>query len=223
MGQGLTGWRRGKRRAASPILVIGFPLDGGMDERVMIPENHFPGTMSISFRDFEFRAFDQTSFESTRDAWRFDAASGEGFVPDVEQAMAWVEEHLSLTDNEMAYGIFHKDDPVAVGICELAITKVTKAKWVKFIRMRLRPTVEGGIFNHTAEAVATAVQAYVACVLGVFHVKNEHKATTIKVYGRTQEQIQFLTLLSAALQTLENATFTSAIEGRWLVLTWKPS
>ena len=91
------------------------------------------------------------------------------------------------------------------------------------MRMRLRPEVDVQLFDHKKEGVTAAVNAYITCVLGVFAVKNEHKATTIKVYGRTQQQISFLTLLSAALESRAEQSFKSSIEGRWLVLNWKKS
>lgn len=169
----------------------------------------------------EFRIFGATSFAATKDAWTLDATNGEGFAPDVEQLMTWVAGHIALVDNEIAYGIFSPDSEVAVGICELAITKPSvRGKWVKMIRLRLRPTVEGLLFKNDPDGLLIAVSAYVSAVLGVYHVKNEHKAVIIKVYGRTQEQMRFLTLLSAALKKGGNATFESKIEGRWLVLNW---
>lgn len=170
---------------------------------------------------FDFRTFDGASFAATKEAWMADAASGEGFAPDVEQSMTWTAGHIALVDNEVAYGIFDKSSQIAVGICELAITKPSiRGKWVKMIRLRLRPTIEGMLFKNDPDGVVIAVSAYVSSVLGVYHVKNEHKATIIKVYGRTQEQMRFLTLLSAALKKGGEATFESKIEGRWLVLNW---
>lgn len=76
------------------------------------------------------------------------------------------------------------------------------------------------MFANEKAGIDAAIEAYVACVLGVFHVKNAHNASTIKVYGRTQEQVRFLSLMNIALQQREGATFKSSIEGRWLVLKW---
>ena len=169
----------------------------------------------------KFRQFDAATFRATKGGWSKDVAHGEGFSPDVEQSMDWTEAHLVLVDNEIAYGVFDGDDPIAVGVCELAITKPSlHGKWVKLIRLRLRPTIEGLLFANDPDGLIVAVEAYVSSVLGVYHVKNEHKATIIKVYGRTQEQMRFLTLLSAALKKRDDATFGSKIEGRWLVLNW---
>lgn len=173
----------------------------------------------------QFKQFDATSMAATRRAWCEDSESTGAFLPDVEQQLDWAESHVQLTDNEIACGIF-KDDhtQVASAICELIVTrKSSRAKWIKFIRLRLRPTIDSQIFNNDPAGLTAAIQAYIACVLGVFHMKNEHKANTIKVYGRTQQQMQFLAGLSAGLNKMDGITFKASIEGRWLVLTWKTS
>lgn len=179
------------------------------------------GPTMVAGRQMQFRQFDGAAFKATKTGWSKDVSQGEGFAPDVEQLMAWTDAHLTLVENEIAYGIFDADESIAVGICELAITKPSaRGKWVKLIRLRLRPKIEGLLFANDPDGLIVAVEAYVASVLGVYHVKNEHEATIIKVYGRTQEQMRFLTLLSAALKKRDDATFDSKIEGRWLVLNW---
>lgn len=169
-----------------------------------------------------FAEFSAASLDATEKAWCDDADAGLAFRPDIEQQMSWAREHRVVTNNSVAYGVFEKGKNVAVGICELVITQPTKrGKWIKVLRLRLRPKVEDQIFRNDKQGLMTAIDAYVTCVQGVFAVKNEHKATTIKVYGRTQEQVKFLTLLSAALEKRPGeATFRSSIEGRWLVLNW---
>lgn len=169
----------------------------------------------------EFRDFTPESFKATKDAWVKDAEAGGGFLPDIEQQMDWTEKHLTLTNNSVAYGVFDRSSKIATGICELAITKPEPKKaWVKVIRLRLRPKVEAQLFANEKAGISAAVEAYLACVIGVFHVKNAHNASTIKVYGRTQEQLRFLTLLDVRLKDRSEATFKSSIEGRWLVLKW---
>lgn len=172
-------------------------------------------------QQFIFKPFDERTFAATREAWTTDAATGEGFAPEVEQVMTWVGAHIALTDNEMAYGVFREKSAEALGICETAITKPTaRGKWVKLLRLRLRPQIEGMIFENDVEGTSIALNAYVAAVLGVYHVKNQHQATTIKIYGRTQEQMRFLTLLQEALKQ-RAVNFEAVIQGRWLVLNWR--
>lgn len=169
-----------------------------------------------------FEQFTETTFLATAAAWQEDAERGLAFQPDVEQSISWAKEHLKLTGNEMAYGVFGQDSDKAVGICELAITRLGHNNvWVKVLRLRLRPEIEEQIFLNIPDAVQTAVNAYITAVIGVFEVKDLHKASTIKVYGRTKEQVGFLTLLAASLNARQDTiSYRASIEGRWLVLNW---
>jgi hypothetical protein len=168
-----------------------------------------------------FRPFNAETFAATSEAWNADVAVGKGFAPEVEQTMTWVSGHLTLTDNEMAYGIFAEKQKVAFGVCELAITKPSiRGKWVKLIKLRLRPHVDELLFQNNPDGTSIALNSYVAAVLGVYHVKNAHEATTIKIYGRTQDQMRFLTLMLEALKQRKDATFMAEIQGRWLTLNW---
>lgn len=172
----------------------------------------------------KFKAFTSATLATTRESWRRDVIQSDGFLPDVEQQLDWAEKHVVLTDDEIAYGIFTDDGDDAVGICELCITRQSiHSKWVKFLRLRLRPSIDEQLFDHKKEGITAALEAYIACVIGVFDIKNQHKASIIKVYGRTQQQVSFLTLLSASLEKRDKITFESSIEGRWLVLNWKKS
>ena len=170
----------------------------------------------------KFKPFDKKSISATRVGWQNDAENGGGFLPDLEQSLDWAESHIELVENSMAYGVFQDGLSAAIGICELVITKrSSRSKWLKVLRLRLGPKTESGLFSNDPKAVKVAIDAYITCVVGVFHVKNEHKATTIKVYGRTQEQVRFLATLAAAMQASKlETTFKSSIEGRWLVLSW---
>ncbi len=170
---------------------------------------------------FTFRAFDEVKFAATRASWLEDATANEAFVPDIEQVMAWIEGHMVLTDHGMAYGVFREHDPAAVGVCELAITKPSvRGKWVKLIRLRLSPRIESAIFKNDPDGLATALNAYVAAILGVHEVKDQHQASRIKVYGRTQEQMRFLTMLLTKLNEKKYSSFIATIEGRWLTLNY---
>jgi len=56
--------------------------------------------------------------------------------------------------------------------------------------------------------------------LGVHEVKDQHQASRIKVYGRTQEQMRFLTMLLTKLNEKKYSSFIATIEGRWLTLNY---
>ncbi|MBP9060617.1 MAG: hypothetical protein KBF98_09930 [Rhodoferax sp.] len=172
----------------------------------------------------EFCLFTPETLKATKTGWIKDAASGAGFLPDIEQRMDWVENHLCLEGNSVAYGVFDGKTRIAVGICELVITKPDPKKaWVKFIRLHFRPKIDEQIFGSVMDGIQTAINAYITCVIGILNVKNEHNASIIKVYGRTPGQISFLKLLDSALKDKQEASFKSSIEGRWLVLKWGKS
>lgn len=169
----------------------------------------------------EFRRFTQESFQATDEQWRRLADEAQAFTPDTEQILKWTAEHIEIKDNAVAYGVFPPESTAACGICELIVTKKSpKNGWVKFIQLKLDPKIDAQIFANDPNGIVVAIEAYISCVIGVLDVKDHHDASTVKVFGRTQEQMQFLTLLSAALQKRDAFKFTTSIEGRWLVLNW---
>jgi hypothetical protein len=169
-----------------------------------------------------FRAFDAESLRATKTAWEHDAEQGKAFPPDVAQTIDWVRAHTTLTDNSIAYGIFEDEHGhTALAVCEVVISQPEPRKaWVKLLRLKLRPKIEESIFVNDPNAVSAATDAYVSAILGVFALKNVHNATTIKIYGRTQSQMGFLTLLASKLTDRKDAAMKASIEGRWLVLKW---
>lgn len=174
----------------------------------------------------EFKPFTAQSLESTKKSWLKDAEKENAFLPDVEQQMDWVEKHIEQQDDApVAYGVFTGDSKVATAVCELVVARLSvRSKWIKMLRLRLRPSIDAGIFSNDPKAVTEAVDSYICCVVGVLGLKKQHQANTIKIYGRTQEQIKFLTLFSTKLQDQfelsEQKTIKSSIEGRWLVIRW---
>lgn len=172
-------------------------------------------------KEYLFKPFNADTYSATSDAWKGDIESSHGFLPEISQLMNWVSDHQVLTNNEIAFGVFESRTKIAIGICECAITRPTvRGKWVKFIRLRLRPELEERLFQNDVQATHEALNAYVCAVIGIFHVKNAHEATTIKIYGRTQEQVRFLTLLATELEKRKEITFKAVIQGRWLSLNW---
>ncbi|MBB1599937.1 hypothetical protein [Variovorax sp. UMC13] len=171
-------------------------------------------------RSLIFKPFNDASFAATKADWEKGAEEGKAFPADVEQLLKWASEHLAVNGNELAYGVFEGGSTVASGICEVIISHPAgKKSWVKLLRLRLHPKVEDELFRNDPAGIKTALNAYVSAVIGAYHVKTVHNASTIKIYGRTQEQMKFLTLLAAALED-KAVEFKASIEGRWLVLRW---
>lgn len=169
----------------------------------------------------QFKLFNDKTLSSTRASWKKGIEAAEGFAPSLMQLLTWVEEHKSLQpDNQVAYGVFDVQNDFASAICEVTVQKHSpRSKWIKMLNLRLHPSIEVGVFNNQPEHVQSAIDAYTSCILGVFHIKIVHDADTLKVYGRTHEQLVMLTGLAASLNQKKNKhPFLASIEGRWLVV-----
>ncbi|WP_234192677.1 hypothetical protein [Pseudacidovorax sp. NFM-22] len=125
----------------------------------------------------------------------------------------------------MAYGIFDeaKDPAVALGFCEVAITrKSARSKWVKMLRLHLRPSADAQLVSGDS---GVAMDVFTESILGSIRLQMAHSASTLKVYGRTNEQLGFLQVLVKHLHTQasEDAKkqFKASIEGRFLSIVVK--
>ncbi len=166
-----------------------------------------------------FSAFSGDQLSATCDQWRKDAAKGLGFPSDIDQLLSWVQTHDKHQDaDSMAYGIFVKDSLVADGICEVVATRARKnSPWIKLLRLRLRPTLDERIYLREITAQSEAMDIFASAVLGVVKLTNKHAAKTLKIFGRSSEQLDFLQSLAVHLQR-EVKGATVKIEGRWLVI-----
>lgn len=170
----------------------------------------------------DFRKFGVEEIEATAKEWTHAAAKGLAFPADVEQVLDWVRTHTAAGNGDStAYGVFPEGSKVASGICEVVVTRRTaRSAWVKFLRLRLRPSLEDALFRKEVEAVREATEIFMTGVLGVFGLKVQHQANTLKIFGRTNEQLSFLAGLASALQQRAKG-MSVMIEGRWLVCTNK--
>jgi hypothetical protein len=176
--------------------------------------------------ELDFTNFNVTTLQSTRDAWLKDAEEGQAFPPEITRLMDWTAQHMEICDGEpIAFGIFKKKKghAAALGICEVVVHRHSpRSKWVKMLRLHLRPSVDTELLSGDVE---TAMDVFVAAITGSIDLQFAHKATTLKVYGRTQPQLLFLRALVKNLQTRleknEHNRMKAAIEGRFLTLTYK--
>jgi hypothetical protein len=122
--------------------------------------------------------------------------------------------------DSVAYGIFPKGSDEAEAVCEVVIKKVSaKSKWMKLLRLRLSPALDERIYEDDLDTFAHVVGLYAASVVGVLKLKDEHEVTTLKIFGRSAEQLSFLRALGAKLER-EKLLKGHAIRmaGRWLVI-----
>lgn len=175
--------------------------------------------MAVKWR---FAAFTNETLDTTCKTWAAEARKGEAFPGEVEQVLDWVKKSTVPADGKTcAYGIFPDGDKCATGICDVVVSKQGRRTWVKHLRLRLRPSLDDKLFDRNTEAVTTAMEVFGHSAAGAMALKTEHNASTLKVYGRTKEQLSFLQAAAAALKKLSNRHAIS-IEGRFLVITSNP-
>lgn len=163
-----------------------------------------------------FEQFSPETATATRKGWQLDAAKGLAFEPEQERLFDWVDAHRDVVENDaVAFGIFDQKDQVALGVCEVTIQRKTaRSKWVKMLRLHLKPSIDASLQAGDADQ---AMSVFVVSMRGSIALQLAHSANTLKVYGRTNEQLNFL---KALLQHLTTATagkpIKASIEGRFL-------
>lgn len=165
---------------------------------------------------YEFRSFCDQTYAATQKAWSGDAKLGLAFPTDVERLFHWVSEHRQPAEQDAtAFGVFNEGDFVALGIAEVVIQRLSaRSKWVKLLRLHLRPEVDAALQQGEVEI---AMDVFTTSVLGSFRLQMAHDAATLKIYGRTNDQLRFLRTLVAVLNQTESK-FKASLEGRFLCL-----
>lgn len=171
---------------------------------------------------YDFRPFDDRLLTATTDSWQVDSEQDYAFPGAVDDLMNWVSTHTQhLSGEAVAYGVFPKESPVALAICECVFRATTqRTHWVKFLKMTLRPELENRLEAKDLTALRTTLDVYRSAVFGVLQLKIDRQAPTMKIYGRSHDQLMFLQ--SVAIDLADSPTFsehhTTEIEGRWLVI-----
>jgi hypothetical protein len=172
---------------------------------------------------FAFKTFDQTAFEATKHAWCEDADRGCAFPSEIEQLMDWVEGHMRAESGRaVACGVFQSGSHVADAVCEVVITRQSmRSKWVKMLRVRLRPKIDDAL-NSTGDSstdvMREALGIFAKAALGLLTFGQTEKASTIKIYGRTRTQLEFLRFLGVELENLKKKELQTSMEGKFLVV-----
>lgn len=173
--------------------------------------------------EFDFKTFDHTSFEATKALWSGEAKAGYAFPPEVEQLMDWIETHMSPESGQaVACGVFQTGSRVADAVCEVVITRQSvRSKWVKMLRVRLRPKIDD-VLNSTnadsSDAIREALDIFSKATYGLLNFGGVVKANTIKIYGRTRQQTDFLRYFSVELSKKKGHEFQLSMEGKFLVV-----
>ena len=164
----------------------------------------------------EFKQFDAATAAATRTGWEVDTANGLAFGPEQERLFDWVDTHQDVVENDaVAFGIFDQKDSVALGVCEVTIQRKTaRSKWVKMLRLHLKPSVDAKLQAGEADL---AMNVFIESMRGSIGLQMTHSANTLKVFGRTNEQLNYLkALLQHLTPTLAGKPIKASIEGRFL-------
>lgn len=165
----------------------------------------------------QFSGFNKAKIEASSKAWIEDANNGLGFPPEIERHFKWVETHTEPSDvDSMAFGVFGENKNVALGICEITIQrKSVRSKWVKMLRLHLKPSVDEALRSGDSDL---AMQVFTQCMIGTMDLQLAHKANTLKIYGRTPQQLAFLKVLASHID--KHSTTKASIEGRFLSINF---
>lgn len=169
---------------------------------------------------YHFEIFTPETAAASRATWVAEAQQGFAFVTEIQRLFDWVDTHQDLSNHDsVAFGIFDKKKQEALGICEITIQRRTvRSKWVKMLRLHLRPSIEMSLQSGQSD---DAMNVFVESMQGSIGLQLTHQANTLKVYGRTNEQLNFLKALVVRLQTQLQTidTVKAGIEGRFLSIT----
>lgn len=166
---------------------------------------------------YQFRKFTHETLELTRAEWSSAASDAGVFPSEIEQIFDWTAGHVELVKNEIAYGVFEPNESAAVAIVEVVIMqKTSRSKLIKLLRVRLHPRVEAGIYNAQVDDHHRSLWAFVAAFAGVLSLKGTDPSATLKVYGRSNDQLTFLRSAVPELQKV-GKNFVFRMDGRFLV------
>jgi hypothetical protein len=167
--------------------------------------------------------FNKNTFAATKVAWTDEAQRGLAFPSEIEQLMDWAGGHMvQEAGKAVACGVFLSRRSVAEAICEVVITRQSvRSKWIKLLRVRLRPSIDDALNSPTQsspEIVRKAVDIFVKAIVGLLDFGEHENASTIKIYGRTRQQLDFLKFLGIELYRLRSSHLQISMEGKFLVV-----
>jgi hypothetical protein len=172
----------------------------------------------------EFRLFEQIDYNETREKWSEEALERDFFPDEVDRHLRVVKDYLGGADDaqhrSLAYGVFNPGSHVAAGVCSLVLSDrgVANGKWLKLLDVRISPEASALLSEDDVDAAQCVVHVYKAAVNGAFEARLDHEADTLKLYGRNDSQLQFLTVLLAVIRDDDSSNIAAKRAGRWLVI-----
>lgn len=168
------------------------------------------------------RRFDEDSLKATVAEWQkqLTRMSGAIFPVAYDQVLSWAAKHMDYAKGEnFSYGVFSDGSHAAEGIVDVIYTR-TGNKWLKMMNLTLSPEHDVAFSTQSLD-FDTLTSLFTAAIVGTFELSLEHKAKVVKLFGRTNVMLAFLTGLAAVMtERLKESSAPKlkvSIEGRWLV------
>ena len=164
---------------------------------------------------YSFKPFSKSSFKATKSHWLNLAEDGWGFRSSVERLFDDAEDKLIHQDGKAVFfGVFEEKTKYACALCEIVVMRRgIRNKWVKMLNLHLSPDLEA----HSGESH----EIFLTSMTGSSGLQMEHNANILKIYGRTNEQLELLKTLVkfiAATDAAKEKKFEAKIEGRFLTI-----
>ena len=184
--------------------------------------------MTTSLPSYELRPFNADTFELTREEWLSGAdSSGASSLP-YEKTLEWAAKRMKYDEphqgDSLAYGIFPTDNGGgAVAIADIVYTARPgpDVGWLKMLEVSLSPTIDPSV-QQLQSVISMVVGVYLAAITGTLRLTGTHRSRVVKLYGRNENLLTFLTALStqltSELQQLGLDGLSVRMEGRWLVI-----
>ncbi len=168
------------------------------------------------------KQFTKETLQATHQQWKSESSVSAAFFPgDTARVFAFAEANYDVDNaqgNDHVYGIFENDSQVADSVVQMAVTKEGR-KYVKMLDCVIRPSIADDVLKFTQDALEKTVAVYIASIVGTVRVAGSHKASVIKVYGRTEPLLATLSFVAKELAEYDARPFVEAvIQGRWLVV-----
>ena len=177
---------------------------------------------STDLDPMEIAKFTPELLTLTRQAWL--GASADADIPsiDYEMNLNWAEQHIDYANpsaKSFAYGIFSEPGTAAVGIVDIVYRRMTgpDVGWLKMLTLMLSPEYAPHETRDETMRLVKTLEIYAAAIIGTIQLTGQHPSRVAKFYSRTDSQYNLLFALNERLN--QGKSYTSVIQGRWLVLT----
>lgn len=176
---------------------------------------------------FTLVKIDAANLEGVKTAWEAEIIDlGDKIFPSEHQrVLAWAATKIqadAAAGESVAYVVSEVHSGAPGAIVELVHSSRGRDKWLKMLDITLSPALDFSILSQDLEATKRAVGIFAATVSAVLQMGRDLPATVVKLYGRGQYQMTFLTYFGTELQSLLSKegikSLTVTIEGRWLVI-----